>query len=382
MNLTMKLIVPLSLILCLCLPVVALPVINHSFEDLTGETVSNEFTFGPLVGWNLYEQTVNLTSGGDGPGFFVGTLTPQLNGNTPEPDDFINFPNGAADGIRVGIAFNFSNTRDTGEYGLEQTTGHTFEASTSYNLQVEIGNIASGQSLGSGFFNLNGFPGYRIALMANGVEIQTDSSSAGAIAEGEFATASVTYVTGSSGGVIGQTIGIRLVNLNNSNVNTNVPAGNDLEVDFDNVRLDAAPASPLEIWRFDNFGMIGSAGIAANDFDQDFDGLPNLVEYLLGLNPTAFDSEGAVSAVVTDVEGIDYLSLTFERDLEATGVTLTVDATSDLGLDFSNWDMIDPDGANQVSSGIVGTTESLTIRDNVPISGASKRFMRLKVTEP
>ncbi len=378
----MKSLVPLSLLLASSLPAAALSVVNHSFEDLTGETISQEFTFGPLLGWDLYEETVNLTSGGDGPSFFIGTLTPQPDGNTPEPDDYINFPTGAADGDRVAIAFNNDNTRDTGEYGLQQTTSHTFAANTAYTLQVEIGNIASGQSLAFGFFDLNGFPGYRIALMADGVEIETDSTSAGAIAEGEFATASLTYVTGSTGGVIGQTIGIRLVNLNDSNSDTDVPAGNDVEVDFDNVRLDAVLLTPVEIWRLDHFETTESTGNAANDFDYDLDELPNLVEFLLGLDPTVYDSTGAVTADITDVGGMDYLTLTFDRDLEATGVNFSVRATSDLELDLSNWDSIDPEGANQVSSGTVGNVETLTVRDNLPTDGATRRFILLEVTEP
>ena len=133
----MKSWVPLSFFLASSLSVAALSVVNHSFEDLTGESPSNEFTFGPLLGWDLYEETMDLTSGGDGPNFYIGTLTPQLNGATPEPDDYINFPAGAADGVRVAIAFNFDNTRDTGEYGLQQTTSHTFAADTAYTLQVE-----------------------------------------------------------------------------------------------------------------------------------------------------------------------------------------------------------------------------------------------------
>jgi len=360
----------------------ALPVANHSFEDLSGETVANEFTFGPLLGWDLYEEMVNLTSGGDGPNFYIGTLTPQLDGTTPEPDDYINFPEGAADGVRVAIAFNNDPTRDTGEYGLQQDTGHVFAANTAYALQVEIGNIASGQSVGFGYFDLDGFPGYRIALMADGVEIATDSTSAGMIPEGGFATASITYTTGSSGGVIGQSIGIRLVSLNNSNSDTDVPAGNDVEVDFDNVRLDAVPQTPLEIWRFDHFGMSQSSGNAANHFDFDSDGLPNLVEFLLGLDPTVYDSEGAVTAAVSDVDGLDYLTLTFDRDLEAIGVNVSVRATSDLGLEHPSWDAIDPDGVNQVNSDTSGTVETLTVRDHLPIGGATRRFMVLEVTEP
>ncbi|MGJ8652536.1 MAG: hypothetical protein ACSHX8_04635 [Opitutaceae bacterium] len=379
----MRLLVPLSLFLASSLPVAALSVVNHSFEDISGEFVVNEFTFGPLLGWDLYEETPDLTDGGDGPDFFIGTLTPQLNGDTPEdPDDYIYFLAGAADGVRVGIAFNYDITRDSGEYGLQQTTTHTYEANTAYTLQVEIGNIASGLAVSNTYFYLEGFPGYRIALMADGVEIETDSSSAGSIAEGDFATATLTYVTGSSGGVVGQTIGIRLVNLNDSNSDTDVPAGNDVEVDFDDVRLDAVPLSPLEAWRFDHFGTTESTGNAANDFDNDLDGVANLIEFLLGLDPTVYDSDGAVIADITDVSGMDYLTLTFDRDLTASGVNLSVRATSDLELDLSSWDMIDPDGVNQVSSNTVGNVETLTVRDNQPTSGAIRRFMLLEVTEP
>lgn len=378
----MKFLVPVSLFLASSLTATALSVVNHSFEGITGEVVSNEFTFGPLTGWGLYEETANLTSGGDGPGFFIGTLTPQLDGSTPAPDDFINFPAGAADGSRVGIAFNFDNTRDTGEYGLQQTTSHSFAANTIYTLQVDIGNIASGQSLASGFFNLDGFPGYRIALMADGVEIETDSTSAGMVGEGAFATASLTYATGSAGGVIGQTIGIRLVNLNDSNSGVDVPAVNDLEVDFDNVRLDAVLQSPLEAWRLEHFETIESIGTTANDFDYDLDGLPNLVEFLLGLDPTVHDSEGALIVDIVDVSGMDYLTLTFERNLDATGVTLSVRATSDLGLELSSWDTIDPGGPNLVSSSTLGNVETLTVRDNLPTPGATRRFMLLEVTPP
>lgn len=72
-------------------------VINSSFEDISGETPFNEFTFGPLNGWQLYDPGA-ITSGGAGNTFFIGTLTP----NAP-----IYFIDGAPEGQRVGIAFSY-----------------------------------------------------------------------------------------------------------------------------------------------------------------------------------------------------------------------------------------------------------------------------------
>jgi hypothetical protein len=208
--------------------------IHPGFEDIRGEVPFNEFTFGPLNGWNLYDPS-NITNGGAGNTYYIGTLTPQPD---PEnPGSFINFPGGAAQGSRVGMAFNFLGSGGQGVYGFVQTLSSTLQASTQYTLQVEIGNIASGLALDNTFFNLDGFPGYRIDLLAGGVVIAQDNNSlAGAIPEGQWATGTVSFTTGASHSQLGQALGIRLVNLNV--VDPAFPAAN-LEVDFDDVRLDA-----------------------------------------------------------------------------------------------------------------------------------------------
>ena len=54
---------------------VPVAVVNQGFEDITGENPTNEFTFGTLNGWDLYDPGTN-TSQGDGPTYFIGTLTP------------------------------------------------------------------------------------------------------------------------------------------------------------------------------------------------------------------------------------------------------------------------------------------------------------------
>jgi hypothetical protein len=155
------------------------------------------------------------------------------------PGVYENFPDGAAEGIRVAIAFNFEGSGGVGEYGLVQTLGATLAADTTYTLEVEVGNIASGFAVSGEFFPLDGFPGYRVELLAGGVVVASDDNTlAGTIPEGEFATSTVVLVTDGAPAQLGLPLGVRLVNLNV--VDPAFPAS-DLEVDFDDVLLDATP---------------------------------------------------------------------------------------------------------------------------------------------
>lgn len=216
-----------------------LGVTNPGFEDTTGSTsIYNEFSFGPFAGWNLYDPG-SITDSGDGPTYFIGTLQPTV--ITPPNHEY--FPAGAPEGSRVAIAFNFNGSGGGGEYGLVQTLSDTLAANTLYTLRVLVGNIASGVSVDTTPFNLDGFPGYRIDLLAGSTVLASDNNSlAGSIPEGEFRESTVSYLSGGSV-TPGQALGIRLVNLNV--VDAGFPAA-DWEVDFDNVRLDALSASVPE----------------------------------------------------------------------------------------------------------------------------------------
>ncbi|MBM3821638.1 MAG: hypothetical protein FJ404_01910 [Verrucomicrobia bacterium] len=208
----------------------SVPVVNPSFEDISGEFVIHEFTFGALNGWNLYDPA-NITSSGDGPNYYIGTLFPELDpiGN---PGVYEGFDHGAAHGQRVGIAFNFASTGGQSEYGFVQTLASMLEPETTYTLQVEIGNIDSARSRTGVFFNLEGFPGYRVDLMAGGTVLASDNNSlAGAIPNGQWRTSTVSFTTGTTV-LAGQHLGIRLVNLNQ--IDPLHPAS-DIEVDFDHV---------------------------------------------------------------------------------------------------------------------------------------------------
>ncbi|MEM7682231.1 MAG: dockerin type I domain-containing protein [Planctomycetota bacterium] len=260
------------------------PVVNPGFEDIAGESIVNEFTFGPLNGWGLYDPD-GVTDGGDGPTYFVGTLTPFEPDPIGMPGVFGYFPSGAPEGQRVAIAFNFFGSGDGGEYGLEQDLGVPLAPQTSYTLSVEIGNIASGVGMNGQFFNLDGFSGYRVELTVDGVAVaQDDNTLFGSIGEGAFATSRFTFNTGDAGGLPAGDLGIRLVNRNE--VDPVDPAA-DLEVDFDDVQLDVRPVGDanddgaVDLLDFDAlagaFGSTASGGPASADFNGD--GVVDLLDF-------------------------------------------------------------------------------------------------------
>jgi len=221
-----------------------LNVVNPGFEDISGEFTSNEFTFGAPNGWDLYDPG-SITNGGSGPVFYVGTLTPFETDPVGAPGVYTYITAGAPEGARVGIAFNFAGSGGSGEYGFEQTLTDTLASNTRYRLEVDVINIASGTGQSGELFNLEGFPGYRIELLAGGQTIAADLNSlAGSIAEGGFAVSVVEFTTGNAPLPPGQNLAIRLVNLN---LVDPLAPGADLEVDFDNVRLSAVsvPLPPM-----------------------------------------------------------------------------------------------------------------------------------------
>jgi len=215
-------------------------VVNAGFEDISVGFPFNEFTFGPPAGWALHDP-LNVTAGGAGAVYYVGTLTPFEADPVGNPGVYVNFPAGAPEGERVAIAFNFAGSGNQGEYGLVQTLGAVLEPRVTYTLSVLVGNIASGTAMSGDFFDLEGFPGYRVDLLAGGsVVAQDDNSLAGTIAEGEFALSSVTFTPEATHPQLGLPLGIRVVNLNL--VDPLFPGAN-LEVDFDDVQLEARPSA-------------------------------------------------------------------------------------------------------------------------------------------
>jgi hapalindole H/12-epi-hapalindole U/12-epi-fischerindole U synthase len=195
----------------------------------------------PPAGWSIFPTTGIPNSAIN----YVGVLNPgtlAANGTTY-------FPAGAPEGQNVALLFR-SGQAASEAYGIQQTLTDTLTVGTRYALTVEVGNIASGTAApGSepyasfGCFEIGGFPGYRIELLAGTEVLVADNNTlAASLGEGIFAPTTLTVDVPAGHPAAGQPLTIRLINLNGPSTPGNgCPGGGSIgnEVDFDAVRLSA-----------------------------------------------------------------------------------------------------------------------------------------------
>jgi len=123
---------------------------------------------------------------------------------------------------------------------------------------------------------------------------------------------------------------------------------------------------PITAWRTTHFGTSSNSGNAADTFDADGDGLPNLVEYALGGNPTQ-SGTGILPAIGTNG---DRLTLGF-TPAETAGLHYIVEKSSDL----SDWS----DTSDITASLTPG--QPFTFTDSADLATTPRRFLRLRVLE-
>lgn len=125
-----------------------------------------------------------------------------------------------------------------------------------------------------------------------------------------------------------------------------------------------------DAWRDANFASGLTNPAADEGVDPDADGLLNLLEYAFGSVPNLATGAPLTQDIVLN-GGERYLRLTVPRNPAATDVGFEVQATGNVA-DSGSWS----------SSGLVvetSTSTLLVVRDIVPLSAASRRFMRVKV---
>ncbi len=238
---------------------VAVPVVNHGFENPVLPPGVFAVASAP-AGWSAYGPINNNNRS-------VGALNPATTTlyAVPPPE-----------GANVGLVFLMDNPQNMAffsnqEAGLQQTLGAVLLTGRRYTLTVEVGNIAV---FGAAGFAFGGFPGYRIDLMAGTMVLASDLNSL-LPPEGGFLTSTVQIDVGGSHPAAGLPLRIRLVNLN---------AAVGIEVNFDDVRLDA---TPIAVWTGLGFGLPGAGGLPiASGTGTFLPGEPNAVT-LTGAPPSA-----------------------------------------------------------------------------------------------
>jgi hapalindole H/12-epi-hapalindole U/12-epi-fischerindole U synthase len=239
---------------------VSIPIVNAGFEApylagnlppaYNGDVPSTAFPTGaPPAGWQTY--------GAVGGNAFVGVLNPGVLASEPLATYF---PAGAPEGDNVALLF-YDGHLGGAEFGIMQTLASNLTANTLYTLTAAVGNIASGRSAvqpyaGFGNFDLRGFPGYRVQLLAGGIVVASDNGILHPD-EGTFATTTVQFIVSGSHPQLNQPLGIRLVNRNQADI---IDPVIDLEVDFDAIALDASPFDPTDLpGDYNNDGRVDGA---------------------------------------------------------------------------------------------------------------------------
>lgn len=146
---------------------------------------------------------------------------------------------------------------------------------------------------------------------------------------------------------------------------------NDTEVQtFADVAL-TVQLTPMAQWKVDKFGANVSDPLIIGDLaDPDKDGLLNLIEYSLDLNPTTPNGTG----ILSDLETIgqdQFLRLTINKNPLATDIIYSVQVSDNL----SSWNT----AGTQVE---INTSTQLRVRSTTPMSNSAHQNLRLQVTHP
>lgn len=139
---------------------------------------------------------------------------------------------------------------------------------------------------------------------------------------------------------------------------------------FINLAGTGVIVTALDTWRGANFGTTANSGNAANLADPDGDGLSNLVEFSLGLDPL---SAGAAGLPVATSTGTDWV-FTYNRASAASGLSFAVEVSTDL----ATWSSAPLTQHSLIASG----SGYETWQASCPLSLGPQVFFRLKVTTP
>lgn len=132
------------------------------------------------------------------------------------------------------------------------------------------------------------------------------------------------------------------------------------------------PLRPWEHWISTNWLPATASSTNGPAADPDGDGIPNALEYALGLNPNVASTAGLPMFSFVSDAGQTYGALTFTRVKAATDIDYLPSVRSD--LNSGAWTAL-PEVVSVVDH---GDTETVTVRDSVPQSAHTARFYQFR----
>ncbi len=225
---------------------------------------------------------------------------------------------------------------------------------------------------------------------SNGVVTVNFATSDGTANAGSDYTAASVTLSWQDGEVGVKTFAVAIVN------DTVVEGDETVSLALSNVTgggVLAAPASatlaihekPFDAWKLANFGAASNNPLIAGSLaDPDGDGLSNLAEYALALDP--LNADAAKAQVLGTQNGA--LSLTFTRPTNPTGIDYLIEVSSDLtawtpGSFYSSaGDVPNTAVTTELGRFQSGGLETIVVGDHVPFLNNPAHFMRLRLTLP
>jgi len=143
--------------------------------------------------------------------------------------------------------------------------------------------------------------------------------------------------------------------------------------DIQEIRIEAAaaPADPYADWAA-SYGL--SPGSLLDESPAG-DGIRNLMKYALGIEPAVAGFQGHFSQDRMEDSGTNWFMVRYTRPEPApTDVSYAVQAAG--SLQAADWD-----AGVVVASAVSNGLRTITVRDPLPMSGNTNRFIRLRVTK-
>jgi hypothetical protein len=144
------------------------------------------------------------------------------------------------------------------------------------------------------------------------------------------------------------------------------------------VEVSARPTTSFTAYQQRNFSLAQLAypGISGPLTDANGDGVNNLLAYASGISPwtTATDANGGLP--ITQIQN-DHLTIRFVQLTCAIDLMYVVEVSDDL----ITWNSGPTYTTELAAATLDAARTQVTVRDNVPVSVANRRFMRIRIAQ-